>query len=972
MKNENLMNNSGDISVSVIVPTYQEAANLPALIDRLAAVRAGWSAAFELIIVDDNSQDGSAELVAERGLDWATLVTRTEDRGLSSAVMEGFRRSSHEIIVVMDADLSHPPEKIPLMVDRLLAGDEFVIGSRFVKGGSTDADWGLFRWLNSKVATLMARPFTNVKDPMAGFFCFRSAALKNLKGRLNPIGYKIGLEVIVKAGFERMGEVPIHFTDRQAGESKLNFSEQLRYIQHLRRLMIFKYGVWSHLLQFLVVGFSGMIVNLTVLTIALLASVPATVALLLAIVVSMLSNFVLNRRFSFSYARQGSVVRHLLGYCSASAVGAALNYTTALLTLGAMPESWVSPYVASLVGIAAGTGVNFLLNRFFVFKQDKPQGASAGDEPGKPGGAEVTGAAMTSSASAEPGFTGLGDAGRERFDGDTEGGDDRLSRSADHLDLQKTMSQDKGSFETEASPFTTLDAVLALVVALGYGLICGRSALHREWFNQYTETDYLHLFLPETRRLLAGQPLDVDFHPPLYAATLAAVHALGVDDWLHVGLLVSVIAIVIAAFAAYYLMHQVAGRAAALGAVLALGAGPNILGFGIQATSDIFFLAIYTSAFAALAHALRRNTPLSWGLAGFAIGLTLMARTNGIILLPLLAISALPWLSPKSTWADRGKRLLATAGGFALPLAAWFAYALPTGSPIKPDSNHLNLALTFYGPAEDRVSIDSLNPLREQFTGTLDVMTHDPAHILKVYTNDLVQLPGHLLFDVMPWPIVLLALPGLVGLFRAGRRPITLIILVVSLLHIFLLNCKAWDPRFYYFLVPIFGGAAGYALAWLWKHPPAIPVAARRAAVVAACLGALFLLNQGRTNMWRLTPSWLNDELAASVAAARDQVPAGSVVQSRKPHMAYYLDAAPANYPTAQTAAEYDAWLHEQHDGRPFFVYVGLFEQASERYAPYLQDPDFPPTSLEKLAEGPGYEDGVWTLYRFHPNREQP
>src|SRR5208337_1975571 len=109
------------------------------------------------------------------------------------------------------------------------------------------------RWLNSRVATILARPLTSVRDPMAGFFCLARATFES--GRdFNPIGYKIGLELIVKCGCEKVVEVPIHFEDRQFGESKLTFKQQLLYLQHLRRLYMFKYGLWTQLMQFLVVG----------------------------------------------------------------------------------------------------------------------------------------------------------------------------------------------------------------------------------------------------------------------------------------------------------------------------------------------------------------------------------------------------------------------------------------------------------------------------------------------------------------------------------------------------------------------------------------------------------------------------------------------------------------------------------------------------------------------------------------------
>ena len=115
--------------------------------------------------MDDDSRDGTVELLARRNENWVRLVTRKTDRGLSKAVCDGLKLAQGDAIVVMDADLSHPPESIPAMVESLMDGYDFAVGSRYVKGGSTSDDWGFFRWLNSRVATLLAMPFTNIKDP---------------------------------------------------------------------------------------------------------------------------------------------------------------------------------------------------------------------------------------------------------------------------------------------------------------------------------------------------------------------------------------------------------------------------------------------------------------------------------------------------------------------------------------------------------------------------------------------------------------------------------------------------------------------------------------------------------------------------------------------------------------------------------------------------------------------------------------
>lgn len=195
--------------------------------------------AFDVWIMDDQSNDGSKEIV-ER-VDWSlpvTFVERTANRGLAPAVVQGIAESSGEIIVVMDADHSHPVELIPELVDSLRLHD-MTFGSRYVNGGTTEEGWGVWRWVNSKVATVLALPLVKVSDPMSGFFTFPREALTNAS-KLNPIGYKIGLEIAVKCNRRNIGEIPIHFSIREEGKSKLTFTQQLLYLEHLRRLYSFR------------------------------------------------------------------------------------------------------------------------------------------------------------------------------------------------------------------------------------------------------------------------------------------------------------------------------------------------------------------------------------------------------------------------------------------------------------------------------------------------------------------------------------------------------------------------------------------------------------------------------------------------------------------------------------------------------------------------------------------------------------
>lgn len=357
--------------VSIVVPTFRERENLPHLVQRIDALRQKYDLELELLIMDDLSGDGSAQWVAECGHEWVVLVERSGPRGLSAAVLDGIERARHPVVVVMDADLSHPPEKIPAMILALHAGQEFVIGSRYVHGGSTDDQWGFFRWFNSFIATLLAKPLTSAKDPMAGFFALRKSELARAD-YLNPVGYKIGLELIVKCRLGNVGEVPIHFTDRVLGESKLTLKEQLKYIKHLRRLYIYKFGTWSHLAQFLFVGATGAVVNLLVVYALVFAGIHALAAFGGGIVVSVVTNFLLNRRFTFSYARAGSVFKQFLGYCGACSVGVAVQYAVAAVVYHFWNDLplWAPP----LAGIVAGTAFNFIISRYMVFR-DKPNSA---------------------------------------------------------------------------------------------------------------------------------------------------------------------------------------------------------------------------------------------------------------------------------------------------------------------------------------------------------------------------------------------------------------------------------------------------------------------------------------------------------------------------------------------------------------------------------------------------------------------
>jgi dolichol-phosphate mannosyltransferase len=358
--------------VTIVVPTFREVLNVPRLIPAISAAMRKAPIDFEIIIVDDDSQDGIEERVKELASQHPVrIIVRRNVRGLSSAVIEGFRQARGDFLVCMDADLSHPPEQILTLIEQLRDPRvDFVIGSRYCDGGSVPEDWGIARRLNSWVATQLARPFTDATDPMSGFFALRRETFLTA-AKLSPVGYKIGLELLVKARCRNVREIPIRFTDRQLGSSKLNLREQFNYLRHVKRLLDFKYGVLSRSLQFGVVGTTGVIVDLVTFNVLLLA-LPLEVSRAVAVMTAMTSNFWLNRRLTFSYSRGSSVPRAYARFALSSAMGALVNWmvSVGLMTWSPLWRSHVT--LAALAGILAGAGVNFVLCLRWTFAERRP------------------------------------------------------------------------------------------------------------------------------------------------------------------------------------------------------------------------------------------------------------------------------------------------------------------------------------------------------------------------------------------------------------------------------------------------------------------------------------------------------------------------------------------------------------------------------------------------------------------------
>lgn len=225
-------------TITVIVPTLNEAENIDLLLERIFSVRRSCDIDFDILFVDSASTDGTCDRVIKwQKTEPVRLLQHDINVGLAGAVIAGANYTDSEYVLIMDADLSHPPELIPKLLQPLIDGThDMVIGSRYVAGGSVP-DWPFLRKLSSRIATFPALFFCGVKDPLAGFFAVKRRRLTELSDSVP--GFKIGLAVLAEYGDDiRVIEIPIEFRDRDYGESKMNYRVAFDYLKQLMNLVL--------------------------------------------------------------------------------------------------------------------------------------------------------------------------------------------------------------------------------------------------------------------------------------------------------------------------------------------------------------------------------------------------------------------------------------------------------------------------------------------------------------------------------------------------------------------------------------------------------------------------------------------------------------------------------------------------------------------------------------------------------------
>jgi len=364
------------VKIVVIIPTYNERENIGPLIDALEVVFTTVPHQMHILVVDDRSPDGTAEIVEEKRNQLGNVHLLTgEKSGLGLAYIRGMKFVLNvlgaDAVFQMDADFSHKPEDVPRMVAALEEGAEIVIGSRYVAGGSIPNEWGIRRKAISFMGNMVARYVAGlyrIRDCTAGFRAIRSSVLSKIDFdslRIQGYAFQVALlhQVIVQQAIVR--EIPVDFIDRTRGLSKLGFSDIIEFIINAWWI---RFCSSATFLKFATVGASGVVVNLGLFTIFMMLGMSKYLASAVAIEVSIICNFLLNNHWTFKSRRtsSGSRIKGIkLNLVSFAALGASFSTFVALNLL--FPH--IPPHVPQVLSILPGTFANYFLNSYWTFRE---------------------------------------------------------------------------------------------------------------------------------------------------------------------------------------------------------------------------------------------------------------------------------------------------------------------------------------------------------------------------------------------------------------------------------------------------------------------------------------------------------------------------------------------------------------------------------------------------------------------------
>ncbi len=371
------------MKVVIIIPTYNEAGNITLLLEAIGDQLHNSPHQIETLVVDDNSPDGTADCVRAfmEKVSWVHLIEGAKE-GLGVAYIRGMRHANRvlgaDAVVEMDADFSHKPEDLPRLLAELDKGADFVIGSRYVEGGSIPDNWGLYRKAVSSFGNLVARLIVGLKvrDCTAGFRVIRSNILESINlDHLAVRGYAFQVALLNRCINQgaKVKEIPVDFIDRERGESKLGIRDILEFILNVWWIRLQNHGTF---VKFAIVGLSGVFVNLGCFTLLLELGLSKYISSPIAIEVSILWNFFLNNMWTFRWRESADSIQ-LKGvkFNAVSLIALFVSFSTFVAFSKAFPA--LPPQLSQAAGIIPALFVNYFLNAYWTFKSAKNTGSGA-------------------------------------------------------------------------------------------------------------------------------------------------------------------------------------------------------------------------------------------------------------------------------------------------------------------------------------------------------------------------------------------------------------------------------------------------------------------------------------------------------------------------------------------------------------------------------------------------------------------
>lgn len=361
--------------VVVIVPTYNESGNIARLIGALQEQFSRLQHDMRVLVVDDNSPDGTANIVRATMKDHANVDLLTGIRaGLGAAYIRGMQYAIEQlradVVFEMDADFSHDPADIPRLLAALEDSADFVIGSRHMRGGSIPADWSILRKLNSAGGNWVARYVAGlyrIRDCTAGFRAIRASVLRRVDfGALRVRGYAFQVALLHQAVAlgARIREIPVHFIDRTEGQSKLGLRDIIEFVLNAWWIRMQELRTF---IRFAAVGASGTVVNLGLFSLLLHNGMNKFVASPVAIEASVLWNFVFNNYWTFKHRETSDrITVKGLKFNLVSLVSLGVSYVTFVVLSIFFPR--LSPQVSQFAGIIPAVLVNYFLNSYWTFR----------------------------------------------------------------------------------------------------------------------------------------------------------------------------------------------------------------------------------------------------------------------------------------------------------------------------------------------------------------------------------------------------------------------------------------------------------------------------------------------------------------------------------------------------------------------------------------------------------------------------